>query len=247
MKRARYGFPGGEPVTPEEFINRASLRYKERGIFPYCPACKQIVHVYGVHSPTAPSRFDHLNLDKNALAVDDCFFAHRNSRFSGLYTDDWDDHRGKRLRSEFLKEDNLKIAYAFCLNLCRSHNLPAWKFRKMLERADNKNIWAYAGIPLWVIPYILLTLEDFTATSKSGKEFGFHFVFQKPSNTSASSLWLQASECKIKKIFASNDKLVVANDNPYELSEEAMLQKAKEKGDTSWIKKDLIQALKPVT
>jgi hypothetical protein len=234
------GSPDGPLVTPGDFVRLATPEYKNKKIFPYCRVCHEILEVYGINSPGGPSRFDHQNQPPDADPLDDCVLARRNRRFRGMEPDDLDADYGKILRNCFFEPDNLKIAYAFCLRMCRKDNLPAAKFRSMVDRADRRRIWAYANIPLWVVPYILLTLENFTALNSKGGEYGFHFIFDKPRDTSASSLWLQSSQCKISKIFSDRGILVKSNDNPYPLSEHAFLEKA---GDTSWISVKLLQAL----
>ena len=149
MKKACYGHSDGPEVTPEEFIKRATPLYKEKGIFPYCKACDQIVHVYGVHNPNPKTtkRFDHSNADPAINPLDDCILADRKgNRFKGLEPDNWDGIRGKQLRKEFFEDSNLRTAYGFCLNMCRKGNLKALNFNAMISRADKKKIWAYADM-----------------------------------------------------------------------------------------------------
>jgi hypothetical protein len=243
MEKARYGNVKGELVDPLEFMARATSKYKEKGIFPYCDACQEIVDVYGAHTPNpkVTPRFDHANLPADADPLDDCILANRTQRFRGLGPDGFDDVRGKRMRAEFSERDFLAKAYAFCLNLCRKGNLPAAKFRSMLQRADRKRVWAYADVRIWAIPYILLTLENFSATAKENRRaYDFHFVFQKPRGTNISALWTTA-QCQISKVF-SGGTAIRAEDNPYPISEVAFLRKA---GDTDWISADFVRSLMP--
>ncbi len=82
MDQACFGRPNGAMVTPAAFVQRATPQYKTKGILPYCKACKEVVHVYGVHSPnpnTTP-RFDHADRDPDADELDDCVLANRSSR-----------------------------------------------------------------------------------------------------------------------------------------------------------------------
>lgn len=243
MDEARYGSPDGEIVNPTQFMIRATPRYRERGILPYCPACRQIVHLYGVHNPQPDTiaRFDHANLAPDADPLDDCVLAARNERFRGLAPDAWDEAQAIQLRKQFYEDENLKLAYAFCLNICRKGNLPTAKFRKMLARADSKRIWAYAGLRIWATPYILLTLENFQARSKEGYEYGFHFIFNKPKSTGISTLWTNSEACEIVKVYSDSGKQINATDNPYPVSEVNWRTKA---GDASWISPTLLRALR---
>ncbi|MCX7123865.1 MAG: hypothetical protein NTV32_09460 [Gammaproteobacteria bacterium] len=241
MKYAYYGSPEGPLVTPEAFIIKASVQYKKKGIYPYCPACGKALDLYGVHTPLALSRFDHKNLEKNILPEDDCILANRNSRFKGLIPDGFDRARGIELREAFFEDENLKIAYAFCWKMCRQGNLPAERFKKLIERADKHNIWAYSNLPLWITPYILLTFGDFMVAPKDNKKgYTFQFIFNKPRATTISSLWLLSEQCSLMKVFVKSGDLVKLSDNPYPLSKEALFEKA---GNIDWIKKPLLNSL----
>lgn len=242
MDQACYGRPNGTLLTPTQFIQKATPQYKAKGIFPYCKACQEVVHLYGVHSPnpnTTP-RFDHADRDPDADELDDCVLANRSARQKGMEPSCWDDERAEGLRAHFYEEENLRVAYGFCRALCRKGNLPAEKFRSMVKRADKKRIWAYADIPLWAIPYVLLTLENFVGKKKDGNTFDFHFVFEKPPRTNASALWERSLECQLVKVFPGAGKLVAADDNPFPVSADALEAKA---GDVSWITSDFLQLL----
>jgi len=242
VDQACFGSPNGAMVTPTEFVQRATPQYKSKGILPYCKACKEVVHVYGVHSPnpnTTP-RFDHADRDPNADELDDCVLANRSARQRGMEPAGWDDERAQGLRARFYEEENLRVAYGFCRALCRKGNLPAEKFRSMIRRADKKRIWAYADIPIWAIPYVLLTLENFVGKKKDGGTYDFHFVFDKPRRTNASALWERSSECQLIKFFPESGKPFDADDNPFPVSPNALINKA---GDVSWITSEFLQLL----
>ncbi|MBV2193685.1 MAG: hypothetical protein KUL81_10140, partial [Azonexus sp.] len=99
---------------------------------------------------------------------------------------------------------------------------------------------AYADIPVWAIPYVLLTLENFVAKKKDGGTYDFHFIFDKPRKTNASALWERSSECRIVKVFQSSGEPVSSDDNPFPVSAEALAAKA---GDVSWIRPDFLRLL----
>lgn len=239
MKKACFLAPKGLLVTAQEFHEKAGADYRTKGIFPYCPACSEVVHLYGIHS-TNISRFDHRDLAPNKDPLDDCILADRNSRFKGFEPADWDFERGEYLRQEFFKDENLKMAYAFCVQMTRK-NISVAKFSETIGRADAKRIWCYADIPLWVIPYILLTLADFTQQATPQKKpYDFHFVFDKQRGASSSSLWENIKTTRLKKVF-SNGEIVNTPDNPLALSDQILRDKA---GDFSWIHPLTLQALK---
>jgi hypothetical protein len=158
-----------------------------------------------------------------------------------LEPDSWDYERGRKLRDTFFEDENLRLTYGFCLKLTRSGNLPMAKFKSMIQRADNKKIWCYVNIPLWVVPYILLTFENFSQkTTPNQRGYDFHFVFNKPRGSTASALWSNEQATSLKKVF-SNGNMVSTFDNPFPLSEESLHEKA---GDTSWINEATLQHIK---
>ena len=239
MHFARYGSPDGPSLSPQDFLERAGPRYAEAGLFPYCPACGERLFLYGVHSTEVTSRFQHFRADDGEA---ECPLSDRGSGSGDLEPDNWDRVAGQTLRARFFEQDNLRVAYGFCLALCRRGNLPVVSWQSMIARADKRHVWSYAGLPLWVVPYILLSLEEFTARSDSGREYGFHFVLEKPSSM-ASELWTQPTRCRLKKVFSSNGQAVRAEDNPFPVSREAYIEKA---GDTAWIRDRLLEQLTPV-
>ena len=244
MEKARYGSIHGDLVDVEEFLRRASPEYKKKGILPYCDACHEPVDVYGAHTsnPETVRRFDHRNLSPDTDPLDDCILANRNQRFRGLSPDGFDDIRGQRIRAQFLEPNFLARCYAFCLSLCRKGNLPTEKFRSMLLRAERKRIWAYAGIHLWAIPYILLTLENFYVKNDKNCGCGFHFVFQKPNRTTVSALWTRHNECRLLKVFSDTGRAMQSTDNPFSVSEDDFLTNA---SNTDWIRPNTILSLLP--
>lgn len=215
MERACYG-KGGELVTPQEFIRRASPRYKERGIFPYCEACGQKVELYGVHNPEGPSRFDHPNLPDGVDPLDDCVLAKRNNRFKGMQPTGFDENHGKELRDTFFQDEFIKRTYCFMWRMCGIGNFPFKKFEEILHRADAKRIWAYSKIELWSIPYILLTLANFIHKNK----YEFHFYIDKNKSSSINEIWENEGRTHIYKVLSiSGIKFDYGQiENPVEIS-----------------------------
>ena len=133
----------------------------------------------------------------------------------------------------FFESDNLKSAYCFCLKACGKGNLPIIKFSELIKRADNKNIWAYKNIPVWVVPYILLLLADFSHANK----FDFRFVLNKPTRLPLQNLWID-NQYAITKIYADSQreitggKISITQENFKNLS-----------GDTSWMSDKTVERL----
>ncbi len=243
METALYNSPTGPLVTPEEFLSRATRAYKEKGIKAYCRLCKEEVFVFGTHTVSILSGFKHSKRQEGTDLRDACPLAHRDDVARDLLPDQVDHKRGVQLRRDFFEDANLRLAYGFCLNMCQQSNLPIKKFKELIERGDKKNIWAYANLPLWFVPYILLTFGDFTAAKKDGKgEYEFHFVFDKPHAVETISSFLAVIEsCRLKKLFKPSGKLIDTPGNPFVISEEFLLAKS---GKTDWIKSSNISYLK---
>lgn len=138
MKKAMLG-PDGPLVTPSEFLARAGFDYKDKELFPICPACKKVVSLYGVHSTIVEERFEHPNFPSDADPLDDCILAHRqDSRFAGLEPSIWDPVHGQELRNSFLQEASIRTTYAFMHALCGPKKLPINTFIQCVQRADKK-------------------------------------------------------------------------------------------------------------
>lgn len=239
MDYAEYGRPGGKRVSPEEFIQQASPRFREKGIFPYCEACGQRVDPYGVHTPGGPRRFDHVNLPKDADPLDDCILANRNSKFKGMHPSSFDSEHGKQLRENFFDPENLKRTYCFMWKFCGAGNFPIKSLIKTLERADKKRIWSYSGIPLWTIPYILLTLDNFIHNNKYGKNYNFHFFIQKNKSSCLDDLWSGRSKNTLRKVFTDSGRLIekATPQNPLPITEANFIEFS---SDNSWIEQKYI-------
>lgn len=236
MEKAYLGY-SDELVTADEFHIRVGANYREKEVFPICPSCGERLAPYGVNSTNVTSRFDHFDRHTDADPLDDCIYSNRNdSRFKGLEPSGWDKQHGMKLRKQFFEADNLRIAYSFMQKWCCKGNLKLDDFKTCIRRADQKNIWAYSGIPAWSIPYILLTL--YTAPCFATPQFCFYF--DKPKKTNASILWLHPSQCFLVKVFPDSKKLWKVEDNPFPLSSKKLLEKA---GDSSWIKEYFLHQL----
>lgn len=235
MKTACYGTPHGRQVTPEEFIAKATPLYKNLGIFPYCPICKTVVDVYGVHSPNTTSRFDHPNFPSDADPMDDCILANRNSRFKGLQPSSIDLSQGHVVRSAFFDKSNLKQSYSFMHSLC-GRSLLCSVFNKCIDRADKNNIWSYKDIPLWSLPFILLTLENF-----SNSKYCYHFILKKTKNTFINEIWTGVKQAFLVKVFSDSGKEFKNDKNPMLISNENFHSNSQ---DVDWISDALITALK---
>lgn len=166
MKYAGYNSPYGKAVTANEFEKEAGVNYREKGIFPFCFACKEKVYTKGTLSPNINGHYAHYRYSDDVDPMDYCIESSQGktcNRLLGLHTDHWDIYHAEKLRWMFFESDNLKSAYCFCLKACGKGNLP-----------------------IWVVPYILLLLADFSYANK----FDFRFVLNKPTRLPLQNLWI---------------------------------------------------------
>jgi len=236
MKFACYQYPDGEPVTPEEFDARRRREPMGKSVQAYCKECSCIVFSVNAVNP-GPGKLSFFRHQTPGSGIEPpACSQRRDERMQGLHPDSWDKERGKRLRTDFFKDENLGAAFCFCRNMSGNEALPVDVFKLLIQRADRRRIWEYADLPAWAVPYILLVLDDFKTTGKTGKAYGFYFKLAKPDRTSASALWLRPGECALEKRFLSNDNLMTSSrhPNPLDVSQERYRLVA---GDTSWLER----------
>lgn len=215
----------GRVVTPEEFIALEGTGYREKGVFPICPACGAHLAVYGVHSLSVASRFDHPNGSVCTLS------STPDPRYAHLVPSDWDMEAGKQLRTAMCETDNLKTVYATCLALTGA--LSGSEFVEICRQADKRSIWCYKGLTLIWLPYVLVTLMDLPASEK--RKYPLRMILKKPVTSTIDALWITPEDCGLQKHFADSGNAMSSPSIsiPSPRAEEA-------KADTSWINKNLL-------
>ena len=211
MEKACYR---GRIVRPSEFEILAGKESRASKDFPVCCICKNQVHPYGTHGTSTPERFDH----KDGVAT--CpLSATADPRYASLRPRSVNPHQSQQVKSEYLSGHS-KHAKLFCKHLAGAAFSQA-TYNKMLDEADKLAIWSYSGLEMWVVPYVLLTLVDFDVPPSDARDgYRFAFVFDKPSKGTIDDLWLRASDCRFKKVFAPSGKLMTyPAGNPYPVSE----------------------------
>ncbi len=171
MKTAVYR---GKLVSAGQFVNLAP-HWKENGEYATCPLCGNNVHPYGPHSTRVHSRFDHIDgvtWCPNSNAAD--------PRYMHLRPSDVDLEQARMLREVFFRTPNSQRAFEFCRYLV-GRGFEESTFEGLIAQADRLNIWSYKQLPLWVIPYVLLTLDTFVVPSRNGT-FTVAFRFLKPAS-----------------------------------------------------------------
>ena len=244
MTRTAIHLPTGEMVTPEGFIAREGADYRQRGAWPRCPACGAGLFVHGVHSPNVTSRFHHAKGSVCPLS------ASPDPRFAHLVPEAWDPAAGERLKRRFCEEDQIKQAYMVCHRLCGGR-LASDEFVALCRRAARLGMFRYRGLPLWVVPWLLVTLEDFHEERPEGEEgaqaagvlrnrrtYSFRFVLRKPIRSAIDVLWIDPESCYLEKVFVNSGRPVKGG--CYKLGNQT-IEEARSK--TGWIGKPLLARL----
>ena len=215
----------GKIVSPEEFVAISGPSWKEREIFPVCPACKAPLSPYGLHSATVSSRFDHPNGSNCPLS------SHPDPRYAYLTPSDWDPEGERQLKAEFCREDSLKETYAACLKICGT--LSGDEFVDMCRLAEKRGIFRYKGLSLWILPYLLSTLLDLPKAGKRSQPF--RLILVKPQKEFLDILWIRPQECRLEKYFANTGKPMRIT--PVGIPDPAVERARK---DTDWMSRELI-------
>lgn len=237
MEKACFGTPEGKLVTAEDFIGAVGHDYQTKGIYPFCPACGEPVFPFGTSSPNLTPGFRHKKKADASDPYDDYPLAQRGTSLSDIFSNDWDFSNKTKIKKDFFEDEMLKKAYAFCQKASKpSEKFPVDHFNTLLARAEHYNIWSYANLQPWLVPFILITLGDFKACNQQGDEYEFHYVFKRPRQTAVVS---SPHRCSLMKRF-SNGKPMSWHYNEKHLST-ALLETIA--GDTAWINKGLWAAL----
>lgn len=183
-------------MTPEEFSMLEGPNYRGKAVFPLCPACGAELSLYGVHSPSIASRFDHPDHSDCELSCSP------DPRFAHLKPSGWDLEQGVRLFATFCETENLKAVYALCRKICG--RLTGGEFLAMCRAADRKNVWAYRGITLEYLPYVLVTLVDLEKDET--RKWPLRIIRHKPARSFLDALWQSPEACTLRKAFADTGK-----------------------------------------
>jgi hypothetical protein len=222
-------------VTADEFHQLAGPEFRERGILPYCEQCGEAVAPWGVHNPELTSRFDHPDFP-DADPYDDCPSANRHrTRFVGIRPRQFDAEAGAALRARFFEAENIRLAYQFMHKTAGGPgHLPMELFGRIIQRADRRRIWDYSGLPLWCVPFVLMTIAQF-----QGAEVAFHFGFVKPRGP-AEVLWEHHRTSQLVRYFSDTGRETRAA--RLQVTEEAFLMQASPQG-VIWVKDGLVRQL----
>lgn len=217
-----------------------------------CPACGEKVFLSGARSTRKAASFNHMPGSEEKTPCVLSYKEHPN--YSGLRDVDLEEVqlRAEALKSNFYRLENLKRAFTFLTKVAGKGAVNRDVFVLLLQKADKLDVWRYAGLPVWAVPYILLTLSDFYIQRESKPTYVVRFVIDKPSRSKLNTTWLQPEQCALVKYFVNKGKATkvfgakpavtglssgpsrVKNPLPFSEAEFNALT-----GDTSWISSGL--------
>lgn len=158
----------GRLVDVPGFIARAGPRFRERKLYARCPECDAQVYPQHAEGPRDPS-FNHW-----PNAAEGCWLAtHSNANLGVLGNGAVDHSRGALLRDEFLA-DYAPRSYALLRNVTLQPAPTVAEFIRLVRRADGRGLWSFAGMEVWMMPFILPLLDEF-----AGVRFPYHFVMRR--------------------------------------------------------------------
>lgn len=145
-----------------------------------CPVCRGRMYPRAATSPNRAAHFVHHRRSR-------CPTIEPNGlRFEDLQPSVPDPVARQRLRAEFVRRRY--DVFLKCQSMTEVLSVP--EFREMVERADGLDVWAYRGLQLYYVPYVLLALKQQFERRAPLRERGFFFVFE-PRLQRADALWNQ--------------------------------------------------------
>lgn len=184
-------------IDPETFSKKYQADYDNGLIYPVCPNCERRLYLCAIHSIKRKAYFKH------PKESGDCeFLGIKKAKNFPSY-----DFNNNKIIEELENQENIKRIYAICLELIGKRSKFKHKeMRELIDIAKRKNIFYYKGLEIWMIPYILLTLKDFSIWQKDRKKtYQIRFVMK---NILIKILTKQNIKNKIQKVFSDSGKII---------------------------------------
>lgn len=174
--------------------------------YPTCPVCREKLFLSATRSVKKAASFNHQPRDEDADRCPMSYSYHPS--YSWLEDVDIEEIelRSQALKSSFYQIENLKRAFMFLSRVTGKGAISHDVFELLLQRADKFNIWRYSGLPLWAVPYILLTLTDFYIRREGKETYVVRLIIDKPSRSKLNTTWLRPGQCRLVKYFVNKGK-----------------------------------------
>lgn len=171
-----------------------------------CPGCGEKLYLSAARSTRKTASFNHMPGSEDKVPCGLSYQDHPS--YLGLKDVDLDEvqHRADVLKSDFYEFENLKRAFTFLTKVAGKGAVNRDVFVLLLQKADKFKIWQFAGLPVWAVPYILLTLTDFYIRREPQPSYVVRFIIDKPSRSKLNATWLQPEQCALVKYFVNEGK-----------------------------------------
>ncbi len=194
-------------LNAEEFIEKYGNDHDGHGYYAICPESPlDSPHRLKIDAKSSVNVATHFRHHQET----ECFAKIPDRISNMLKPRGHDVARGRIIYSEFCKEENLQEAFNVCHKILT--HLNADGFLTLCERANGRNIWNYAGIELWAVPYLLATLADIPIerTKKDGGQVSYTMraTLHKPRGETVDAAWERPRQCKLKIKFVKSDGTV---------------------------------------
>jgi hypothetical protein len=187
---------GDRLFTPEAFTARFGALHPDANVTPLCPRCGGAMKL--VRISWGRERFSHDRPRADCPLVIE-------PRADILRPRAWDFGNAEARREAFLSPLVFKRAkgfFAYCVGSTQSIEHDS---NGAVLAADRRNIWAWADLPLWATPYVLLTLVDWSVLRL---QCSVRFRILRPRYGTIDGLWLEPRECVLSKTHADTGKRV---------------------------------------
>ncbi|WP_332852677.1 hypothetical protein [Duganella sp. S19_KUP01_CR8] len=221
---------------------------KSRNDHASCPGCGEVLFVSAAASVKKTASFNHR---KRQLGEEHCPLSypyHPSYSWLPEAPEGAVDARAEALKRQFYEKENLQRAFVFLVNLTGKGAMSSAVFALLLNKANKLGIWNYAEMPIWAVPYILLTLTDFVVRPKAGMPERIRFVIDKPLRSELKTTWLTPGQCSLARLPVQLGRVNSAKQQartrpmigtykiPLAFSETIFLDLTK---DTSWLHENL--------
>ncbi|WIY58987.1 hypothetical protein [Bacillus arachidis] len=142
-----------DPETNEE-IHVSKWKIKYPGQDAICEVCDKSMYVRADATPDRADHFAHYPHSNCPTSKES------RKKYEDLYPTEIDEENAKRIKREVVA--NLWPIYQKCKEIMKGNQksndafLYQKEFKEMIQKADERNIWAYKGLTLKYVPYVLL-------------------------------------------------------------------------------------------
>lgn len=185
----------GTLVTVVEFLRRRTAGERTT-----CPACQEELFVHSVNSVVQPARFSHRRRQPGEPTCILSNAHHPDYSWLTPVPDGVVTARAEELQRQFYTEENIARAFRFLVKMAGAGAITRPIFALLLNKANKLGVWSQSSLPVWAVPYLLLTLIDFVRIPFPGKVEQVRFILIKPRRCELKTLWHRPEQCRLERL-----------------------------------------------